>query len=78
MPATEKKVSAREAAIQIAKRVKEPIKVSDLVERVLKMKGVELKGKTPKATISAQIYTECARPEGKLQKVERGVVQYRS
>lgn len=46
-------ISAREAAIRVLKAAGGPLDMKDIVERVLKTKGVKLTGKTPAATIAA-------------------------
>lgn len=64
-----KKVSAREAAVQVLRRTGKPMPVADVVEGVLKTKGVSLKGRTPAATVAAILYTA---PE--FKRTGRGVV----
>lgn len=71
-------VSARSAAIAIAKRVGSEITVKELVAKTLATKGVSLPGKTPAATVGAQIYTECKRENGQLEKTGKGTVKYRA
>jgi hypothetical protein len=77
MPTSDKKVSARETAIAIIRRSKKPIAVKDVIAKTLATAGVELKGKTPEATISAQIYTEAAKEDGAIRKAGRGLVEAR-
>ena len=81
MPATKdegtKKVSARETAIAIIKRSRKPIAVKTVVAKVLTTPGIELKGKTPEATISAMIYTEAKKEDGAIRKAGRGLVEAR-
>lgn len=64
-----KKVSAREAAVQVLRRAGKPMPVADVVAGVLRTKGVTLKGKTPSATVAAILYTA---PE--FKRTGRGVV----
>jgi len=54
--ATAKKLSAREAAYQVLRASKEPLKVDEILKRIAK-KGVVLAGKTPAATLAAVMYT---------------------
>jgi hypothetical protein len=82
MPTTQKdqpakKVSARETAIAIVRRSRKPIEVKKVVAKVLATPGVELKGKTPEATISAMIYVEAKKPDGAIRKAGRGLVEAR-
>jgi hypothetical protein len=80
MPTTDeapKKVSARARAIEVVKRARGPIAVKDVVKKVLDTPGVELKGKTPDATISAMLYTEAKKEDGAIRKVGRGLVEAR-
>jgi HB1, ASXL, restriction endonuclease HTH domain len=81
MPATKdegtKKPSTREVAIGIIHRARGPIEVSKVVKKVLATEGVELKGKTPEATVSAMIYTEAKKEDGAIRKVGRGLVEPR-
>ena len=54
--ATAKKLSAREAAYQVLRASKEPLKVDEILKRIAK-KGVVLAGTTPAATFAAVMYT---------------------
>ena len=54
--ATAKKLSAREAAYQVLRASKEPLKVDEILKRIAK-KGVVLAGKTPTATLAAVMYS---------------------
>ena len=54
--ATAKKLSAREAAYQVLRASKEPLKVDEILKRIAK-KGVVLAGTTPAATLAAVMYT---------------------
>ncbi len=58
-----KKVSAREAAVQVLRRAGKPMKPAEIVERVLKMEGVHL-GHTPAAMIAAILALENKKPDG--------------
>ena len=77
MPTTSTKVSARVRAIEVVKRARGPIAVKDVVKKVLATEGVELKGKTPEATVSAMIYTEAKKEDGAIRKAGRGMVEAR-
>ena len=68
--ADKKKVSAKQAAIQILSRAKRPMQVQELITKVLETPSVELKGKTPRATVAAQIYTG-----REFEKAGRGIVK---
>src|SRR5688572_22553044 len=66
-----KKLSAKAAAIEVLKSAKgQKLPVQELISAVLDTPGVELRGKTPRATVAAQLYT------GKeFQKAGRGIVK---
>jgi hypothetical protein len=65
-----KHVSAKQAAVKILSRAGEPMAVQELITKVLSTPGVKLGGKTPRATVAAQIYT------GKeFEKAGRGIVK---
>jgi hypothetical protein len=70
---TNKPLSAREAAMQVVREADGPVSASAIADTVLE-RGLagKLKGKTPKATIAAQVYTAAKR--GELKKVDGGFV----
>lgn len=75
-PATAKKLSGRDALIQVLKKHGKPMKVSDLIDAALKLKGVTgLRGKTPKATLAAVVYADAKKGKN-FRKVDRGMVEY--
>jgi len=43
----------------------------EISERVLQMGGVRLSGKTPAATIAAQLYVDAKKPDGAFELVGR-------
>lgn len=51
------KKSARQAAIEVLQKEGGPLATKELAQRTLATKGVELKGKTPVATIAAMLAT---------------------
>jgi hypothetical protein len=73
-----KTMSAKAAALEYLRKHRGPQEVKAVIAHVLDDPRVTgLKGKTPAATIAAQIYTEAKKPDGRVEKVERGVIQYR-
>ena len=82
MPATAtrrtkaKKLSGREALLAVIKKHDGPMKVTDLIEAALKLKGVTgLKGATPRATLAAIVYSDAKKGKS-FKKVDRGIVEY--
>lgn len=63
------KVSAKQAAIAVLSRAGKPMAVKEIVAEVLAMPGVKLGGKTPGATIAAQLYTG-----SEFKKAGRGMI----
>ena len=51
-------MAAKAAAVEVLRGAGEPLKTAEIVARVLKTPGVELKGKTPHATIAATLAVE--------------------
>jgi hypothetical protein len=73
-----KTMSAKAAAIEYLQKHRGPQEVKVVIAAVLADPRVTgLKGKTPAATVAAQLYTEAAKEDGRVEKVERGVIQYR-
>lgn len=52
-----KKMSAREAAIEVLEKEGHPLHVSEIAARVLAGYSTGLKGKTPEASIAAMLHT---------------------
>lgn len=50
-----------------------PLRASEIGEKVVPLVP-GLKGKTPKATVAAKLYTEAKKPDGLVEKVEGGFV----
>jgi len=71
-------VSAKVAAIEWLRKHKGEQAVKDVINAVLNDPRVTgLKGKTPEATVAAQLYVECGKKDGVIEKVGRGLVAYR-
>lgn len=64
--------SAKQATVEVLGRAGEPLKAREIGRRVLKVTGVELKGKTPMASISAMLYVEAKKPDGVFVKTGKG------
>lgn len=73
-----KKISAREAAVQVLTRAKGKLPIATIQDRVLEMKHVKLGGETPRATVAKSISLEVAKPDGRIVRVEPGVYDLRS
>jgi hypothetical protein len=54
-----------------------PMSVTEIADRVLETGRVSLTGKTPKATISAQLYVDAKKPDGRFERVSRGMLRLR-
>jgi hypothetical protein len=74
-PTTRK--TAKAAAAEVLRRAGEPLKTAEIVERVLKMRGVKLGGKTPAATIAAILATENKKPDGLFVRTAPGIYTLR-
>ena len=72
MPTTTKSKTAKQAAVEALREAAEPLTLKELVERVLATPGVELKGKTPGATIAAILATENTRADGLFERTAPG------
>lgn len=77
MPTTTKSKTAKQAAVEALREAGEPLKLKELVERVLAAPGVELKGKTPGATIAAILATENTRADGLFERTAPGTYRLR-
>lgn len=55
-----------------------PLSVREISDRILDRGLVSLRGKTPKATISAQLYVDARKPSGRFERVGRGMLRLRS
>lgn len=77
-PATGSKPSSRAVAAELlAQAGGGPMKVTDLAELVVKSGRCELGGKTPIATVGAQVYLSAKDPDGLFVKAGRGEVSLR-
>lgn len=56
--------TARQAAVEVLQRAREPLKAAEIARRVLEVEGVRLAGKTPAATVAAMLAVENKKPEG--------------
>lgn len=54
-----------------------PMTVGEIADRLLDGGLVSLRGKTPKATISAQLYVDAKKPDGRFERVARGMLRLR-
>jgi hypothetical protein len=54
-----------------------PLSVGEISDRILERGLVSLRGKTPKATISAQLYVDAKKPSGRFERVGRGMLRLR-
>lgn len=70
--ATEKKVTAKEAARKVLAKADGPLNVKVIAEKVVATKGVTLAGKTPEATIAAMLHVE-AKKGNIFQKAGKGL-----
>lgn len=73
-----KQASSRDAAAQLLRDATGPMRVADIADAIVagNLAG-NLKGKTPKATIGAQLYTACKGTGSRFVKVDRGLVDLR-
>lgn len=74
---TTKSKGAKAIAVEILRRADGPLPMKEIAARVLASKSCHLKGKTPQATIAAQLYTEATKPDGKIVKVDHGLFDLR-
>lgn len=58
------KITAKAAAVEVLRRAGEPLQANEIGKRVLRVKGVQLGGKTPHATVAAILATENKKPDG--------------
>lgn len=69
-------LSARDAAIEVLGKADEPMTAAEILAEIRKRKlAPGLKGKTPQATIAAQLYVSIKRREGVVRKAGRGKFQ---
>lgn len=72
------RTSSRDAAAIILRDATGPMKVADIARQIVAEKlAPGLKGKTPEATIGAQLYTACKGTDSRFVKVDRGLVDLR-
>lgn len=77
MSTNPKPKTTKEAAVEVLRREGAPLPLEEIVDRVLKTENTRLSGKTPKASISAQLYVEAKKPDGMFELVSRGVFRLR-
>lgn len=71
-PTTTKGESAKQVAIDVLRTAGEPLKAKEIARRVLESgRSSGLKGKTPKATISAMLAVG-SKPGGPFKRVDKG------
>lgn len=71
-------MNSKDAAVEVLRQEGGgPMAVNDIADRVLQRGLVTLAGKTPKATIAAQLYVEAKRPDGRFERVGRGMLRLR-
>jgi len=71
-----RKKTVRQAAVEVLRRAGEPLKADEIGRRVLKVKGVELTGKTPLASVSALLAVE-NKKGGVFERVAPGTYRLR-
>jgi hypothetical protein len=72
-------VNVRDAAAAVSRDAGGgPLSVSEVSDRILERGLVSLDGKTPKATISAQLYVDARKPSGRFERVGRGMLRLRA
>jgi hypothetical protein len=64
--------TAKQAAADELRAEGGPLTMDELADRILKSGKVKLSGKTPRATISAQLYVDARKPDGLFELVGRG------
>jgi hypothetical protein len=71
-------VNVKDAAAEVLRQEGGgPLAVADIADRVLQRGLVSLRGKTPKATISAQLYVDAKKPNGRFERAARGMIRLR-
>jgi HB1, ASXL, restriction endonuclease HTH domain len=71
------KITAKAAAVEVLRRAGEPLQANEIGKRVLKVKGVQLGGKTPLATVAAILATENKKPDGLFVRTAPGMYALR-
>lgn len=67
--------SALSAAIKVIEEAGVPMKAKDVAREVIRRKmAPTLKGKTPEATIGAQLYVAAKKPDSPIKKLKAGFV----
>ena len=64
-------MTTRQAILHVLKQASEPLKTSQIAEAVVPLVPT-LRGKTPRATVGAKLYTEAKRPGSPIRRVEGG------
>jgi hypothetical protein len=77
MNANPKSKTVKQAAAEILRREGRPLGISEIADHILRDEAVRLGGKTPKATISGQLYVEAKKPDGMFVKTGRAMIGLR-
>lgn len=77
MDSTPEAKTVKQAAADILRREGRELSVAEIADRMLQIENLRLTGKTPKATISAQLYVEAKKPDGIFELVRRGTFRLR-
>jgi hypothetical protein len=71
-------VNVKDAAAEVLRQEGGgPLAVTDIADRVLQRGLVSLRGKTPKASISAQLYVDAKKSNGRFERAARGMIRLR-
>ena len=63
--------TVKQAAAEELRREGRPLPLDELVAGVMNTEGLRLSGKTPGATISAQLYVDAKKPDGLFELVRQ-------
>jgi hypothetical protein len=77
MSTTPARKTTKQAAAEVLRREGRPLSIEEIADGVLRSEGVRLTGKTPTATISAQLYVEAKKPNGLFELVGKGAFRLR-
>jgi hypothetical protein len=65
--------SAKQAIVEILAREGQPLRASEIAQRVVRTRDVELRGKTPAATVTAILSRENQNPDGVVVRTSPGL-----
>lgn len=71
------RVTAKQAAVEVLRRAKTPLRSDEIARRVMKTKGVRLAGATPEATVTAMLAVESNKPDGLFRRTEKATYALR-